>query len=70
MALAKAEGLELTKEEAEAYMAELEDCELDEAAAKQVAGGRRGGGGRLYKKAPEAKPAPRALPGPPEKPAV
>ena len=30
MALAKAEGMELTKEEAEAYMAEMEDIELDE----------------------------------------
>lgn len=29
MALAKAEGIELTKEEAEAYLAELEDFELD-----------------------------------------
>ena len=29
MALAKAEGMELTKEEAEAYMAELADFELD-----------------------------------------
>ena len=39
MALAKAEGVELTKEEAEAYMAELEDFELDEATTKKVAGG-------------------------------
>ena len=30
MALAKAEGMELTKEEAETYMAEMEDIELDE----------------------------------------
>ena len=29
MALAKAEGIELTKEEAESYLAELEDFELD-----------------------------------------
>ena len=29
MELAKAEGVELTKEEAEAYMAEMEDVELD-----------------------------------------
>ncbi len=42
MALAKAEGIELTKEEAEAYMAELEDFELDEAAMKNVAGGLQG----------------------------
>ena len=39
MALAKAEGIELTKEEAEAYMAEIADVELDEDALKQVAGG-------------------------------
>ena len=39
MALAKAEGIELTKEEAEAYLAELEDFELDEATTKKVAGG-------------------------------
>ena len=39
MELAKAEGIELTKEEAEAYMAELEDFELDEATMKNVAGG-------------------------------
>ena len=34
MALAKAEGIELTKGEAEAYLAELDDFELDEAAMK------------------------------------
>ena len=39
MALAKARGVELTKEEAEAYMAEMEDVELDSDALKQVAGG-------------------------------
>ncbi len=39
MALAKAEGIELTKEEAEVYLAELEDFELDEATMKNVAGG-------------------------------
>ena len=39
MELAKAEGVELTKEEAEAYMAEMEDVELDSDALKQVAGG-------------------------------
>ena len=37
--LAKTIGLELTKEEAEAYMAEMEDVELDSDALKQVAGG-------------------------------
>ena len=39
MELAKAEGVELTKEEAEAYMAEMEDVELDSDVLKQVAGG-------------------------------
>ena len=39
MALAKAGGYEITKEEAEAYMAELADVELDEKALRNVAGG-------------------------------
>ena len=39
MALAKAEGAEITKAEAEAYLAELADIELDEKALKSVAGG-------------------------------
>ena len=39
MALAKSEGIELTKEEAEAYLAEMSDVELDEEALKKVAGG-------------------------------
>ena len=39
MAMAKAEGIELTKEEAEAYMAEMEDMELDSESLKNVAGG-------------------------------
>ena len=39
MALAKAEGKEITKEEAEAYLAEMEDVELDEEHLKEVAGG-------------------------------
>ena len=39
MALAKAEGVAVTKDEAEAYMAELADVELDGAALKKIAGG-------------------------------
>ena len=39
MAAAEAEGYELTKDEAEAYLAEMEDVELDSDALKQVAGG-------------------------------
>ena len=39
MELAKTIGVELTKEEAEAYMVEMEDVELDSDVLKQVAGG-------------------------------
>ena len=39
IALAKSEGFELTKDEAEAYMAELADVELDDKQLKNVAGG-------------------------------
>jgi predicted ribosomally synthesized peptide with nif11-like leader len=39
IALAKSEGIELTKEEAKAYLAELTDVELDGAALKKIAGG-------------------------------
>ena len=38
--LAKTGGYELTKEEAEAYMTELADIELDGTALKNVAGGK------------------------------
>ena len=38
-ALAKANGFDLSKEEAEAYMAELADVELDEEQLKKAAGG-------------------------------
>ena len=39
VALAKAEGYDITKEEAEAYLAELEDRELDRQELDKVAGG-------------------------------
>jgi predicted ribosomally synthesized peptide with nif11-like leader len=39
IALAKASGFTLTKEEAEAYMAEMDNMELDEDALDNVAGG-------------------------------
>ena len=39
IALAKSEGIELTKEEAEAYLVELDDVELDDESLKKVAGG-------------------------------
>ena len=39
MALAKAEGFDITKDEAEAYMAELADFELDEKTLAKAAGG-------------------------------
>ena len=35
------EGIELTKEEAEAYLAELDDFELDDAMLRNVAGGQK-----------------------------
>ena len=37
--LAKSEGIELTKDEAQAYLAEMEDIELDSQQLKAVAGG-------------------------------
>ena len=39
MKLAKDEGVSLTKEEAEAYLSEMADIDLDSAQLKQVAGG-------------------------------
>ena len=45
LALAKDGGIEMTKEEAEVYMAELEDFELDDASLKNVAGGHHPGTG-------------------------
>ena len=39
IALAKAEGINITKAEAEAYMAELEDVELDDSILEKIAGG-------------------------------
>ena len=39
MAAAKAEGFDLTKDEADAYMAEMADLELDEEALSKAAGG-------------------------------
>ena len=39
MKLAEAEGYEMTKEEAEAYIAELADFELDDTTLKKAAGG-------------------------------
>ena len=58
MAMAKAEGIELTKEEAEAYMAEMDDVELDSDTLKQVAGGGLSYCSDLFtfKKAPEGCP--------------
>ena len=39
VALAKTGGMKLTKKEAEAYLAELADFELDDCQLKKVAGG-------------------------------
>ena len=40
IALAKAEGYDITKAEAEAYMTELADVELDDKELKKIAGGK------------------------------
>ena len=40
MAFAKAEGIELSIEEAEAYLDELSECELKDGDLKHVAGGK------------------------------
>ena len=39
IALARTEGMEITKAEAEAYLAELDNVELDSKALEKVAGG-------------------------------
>ena len=39
MAYAKSEGIDITKEEAEAYLAELSEFELKDGEVKRVAGG-------------------------------
>ena len=39
VALAKTEGMEITKDEAEAYLTEMDNVELDNAALDKVAGG-------------------------------
>ena len=39
MVLAKSKGMEMTKDEAEAYLAEIYDFELEEEALEKVAGG-------------------------------
>ena len=39
MAFAKAEGVDITKAEAEAYLKELSDCELKDGELKHIAGG-------------------------------
>ena len=49
VALAKDNGVTLTKEEAEAYLAELEDMELDAEALDKVAGGGYFGSGCFIK---------------------
>jgi len=39
IALAKSEGMELTVEQAKAYLAELQDIELDDKELEKIAGG-------------------------------
>ena len=41
IALAKTEGVELTKEEANAYLDELSECELKDGDLKHIAGGKK-----------------------------
>ena len=48
IALAKAEGVEITKEEAEAYLSEMDDMELDSEQLRKVAGGGDGLYERCY----------------------
>ena len=55
MELAKAEGVAITKEEAEAYMAELADIELDGKDLKHVGGLQRRNGRRLWKQTARRK---------------
>ena len=45
IAYAKTAGVDLTKEEAEAYFAELSECELKDGELKHIAGGKAPGGG-------------------------
>ena len=45
IAFAKTEGVDLTKEEAEAYFDELSECELKDGELKHIAGGKAPGGG-------------------------
>ena len=45
IAFAKTQGLEITKEEADAYMEELASCELEDGDLDYVAGGKAPGGG-------------------------
>ena len=45
IAYAKTDGVDLTKEEAEAYFAELSECELKDGELKHIAGGKAPGGG-------------------------
>ena len=53
IALAKAEGVEITKEEAEAYLSEMDDMELDSEQLRKVAGGGDGLYERCYGIVPE-----------------
>ena len=39
IALAKSEGIEITEAEAEAYLAELSECEIKDGQLKSIAGG-------------------------------
>ena len=48
LALAKEEGFDITKEEAEAYMVEMDDTELDGTMLQNLAGGQCYDNERVY----------------------
>ena len=45
IALAKSQGVEITKEEADAYLDEMSEWDLDAVDLEQIAGGKAPGGG-------------------------
>ena len=49
IAYAKTEGVDITKEEAEAYLDELSECELKDGDLKHVAGGASDTRGKLFR---------------------
>lgn len=52
IAYAKTGGIDITKEEAEAYFDELSECELKDGELEHIADGLASGGGCSYKNTP------------------